>query len=84
MIAIHYFASIREALDCDMEQLELPEGIKTVGDLIDMLGQHHGDNWKDVLSQPNVLVAVNHEMTDLTASIKAGDEVAFLPPVTGG
>jgi len=84
MIAIHYFASIREALDCDMEQLELPEGIKTVGGLIDMLGQHHGDNWKDVLGQPNVLVAVNHEMTDLTASIKAGDEVAFLPPVTGG
>ena len=32
----------------------------------------------------NVLVAVNLEYTHLEASIRAGDEVAFFPPVTGG
>ena len=32
----------------------------------------------------NVLVAVNLEYTHLGASIRAGDEVAFFPPVTGG
>ena len=32
----------------------------------------------------DVLVAVNLEYTQLGASIRAGDEVAFFPPVTGG
>ena len=32
----------------------------------------------------NVLVAVNLEYTQLGASVRAGDEVAFFPPVTGG
>ena len=32
----------------------------------------------------NVLVAVNLEYTHAGASVCAGDEVAFFPPVTGG
>ena len=32
----------------------------------------------------NVLVAVNLEYTHLGAPVRAGDEVAFFPPVTGG
>ena len=32
----------------------------------------------------NVLVAVNLEYTHRGASVQAGDEVAFFPPVTGG
>ena len=32
----------------------------------------------------NVLVAVNLEYTQLEAPVRAGDEVAFFPPVTGG
>ena len=29
-------------------------------------------------------VAVNQRMADLATPLKAGDEVAFFPPVTGG
>ena len=32
----------------------------------------------------NVLVAVNLQYSHAGASIRAGDEVAFFPPVTGG
>ena len=32
----------------------------------------------------DVLVAVNLEYTHLGASVRAGDEVGFFPPVTGG
>jgi molybdopterin synthase sulfur carrier subunit len=31
-----------------------------------------------------VRAAINQEMAPVGASIKAGDEVAFFPPVTGG
>ena len=84
MIAVHYFASIREALDCDLEKLELPEGVNTVSQLIRYLGDRHGNDWAQVLEAANVMVAVNHEMTDRSAPLAAGDEVAFFPPVTGG
>ena len=32
----------------------------------------------------NVRVAVNRELVDGAVDLQAGDEVAFLPPVTGG
>ena len=32
----------------------------------------------------NVRAAINQEMARVDASIKAGDEIAFFPPVTGG
>lgn len=32
----------------------------------------------------NILAAVNHEYVDFEHPLKAGDEVAFFPPVTGG
>jgi len=32
----------------------------------------------------NLLMAVNQEYVSLDTPVKAGDEVAFFPPVTGG
>ena len=84
MIAIHYFASIRESLGLAHEKVDLPDGVDTVATLIEFLVSKHGRNWHDVLSGPNVMVAVNHDMGDRNTDIVAGDEVAFFPPVTGG
>lgn len=36
------------------------------------------------LAQPQVMVAVNQQIVDGSNAIADGDEVAFLPPVTGG
>jgi molybdopterin synthase sulfur carrier subunit len=32
----------------------------------------------------NILIAVNQQYADWQTAVKAGDEVAFFPPVTGG
>jgi len=84
MIAIHYFASIREALDCDMEQIEIPQGVATVGQLLKHLAEERGEPWAEVLGESSLMIAVNHEMADRKAAISNGDELAFFPPVTGG
>ena len=84
MIAVHYFASIREALGRDHETLELPEGVDTVEQLIHWLVEKNGNGWGAVLGENTVMVAVNHEMVDRGACLKPGDEIAFFPPVTGG
>lgn len=79
-----YFASIREQLGCESEQLTRPAEVSTVADLIEWLGRERGEPWKRVLHDPRLLCAVNQEMAPLESAIEEGDEVAFFPPVTGG
>lgn len=38
----------------------------------------------EALLEPRVMVAVNQTLVDWHTALSDGDEVAFLPPVTGG
>ncbi|MDG1851350.1 MAG: molybdopterin converting factor subunit 1 [Gammaproteobacteria bacterium] len=84
MIAVHFFASIREALGVEHKTFDLPKDVETVEQLITFLAQQHGGTWSEILGKGSVMVAVNHEMAERSARLQAGDEVAFFPPVTGG
>jgi molybdopterin synthase sulfur carrier subunit len=83
-ITVLFFAALREQLGRPREELELPPGVGTVGALRDHL-RARGDPWSSVFA-PNraVRAAVNQDMAQPAAAIRAGDEVAFFPPVTGG
>jgi molybdopterin synthase sulfur carrier subunit len=82
-INLVFFASIRERLGSDGEALALAEGVATVAALKAQLCER-GEPWASVLADPRLLVAVNQEMVGPDAPVKAEDEVAFFPPVTGG
>ncbi len=82
-ITLLYFASLRESLGQRGEQLELPAGVGTVGALRDHLATR-GEAWTRLAPGHNVRAAINQAMAADDAAIKAGDEVAFFPPVTGG
>jgi molybdopterin synthase sulfur carrier subunit len=75
VIIVRYFASLRERLGRGEEQVEA-EGVSCVADV-----------WNRVSAEPlpaNTLVAINQEYASLASIVRAGDEVAFFPPVTGG
>ena len=83
-IRLLFFASLRERLGTTGEEVELPAGVKTVGALREHL-QARGGAWAEVFAPTrNVRAAVNQDMVQPAAAIKAGDEIAFFPPVTGG
>ena len=83
-IKVLYFASIRESVGRDVEELELPAGVATIAALRSHL-RTRGGAWADALAEGRLLrAAVNHDMAQPAAAIKPGDEVAFFPPVTGG
>ncbi len=83
-IKVLYFASIRERLGRDAEEIDLPAGVSTIGGLRSHL-RTRGGAWADALADEKLLrAAVNQDMAQPAAAIKAGDEVAFFPPVTGG
>jgi len=83
-VKVLYFASVREKLGKGAEEIDLPAGIASVAGLRAHL-QSRGGAWADALAQTKLLrTAVNQDMVPAATPIKAGDEVAFFPPVTGG
>lgn len=81
-IEILYFAGLREALGVDRETVSPPAEVATIGALRDWLVIHGGR--AALASARNLRCAVNQEMCGFDATVQAGDEVAFFPPVTGG
>jgi molybdopterin synthase sulfur carrier subunit len=83
-VKVLYFASLREKLGRDAEEIELPAGVATVAALRSHLRGRRGV-YEAAFSEKILLrAAVNQDMVPPTAAIKGGDEVAFFPPVTGG
>jgi molybdopterin synthase sulfur carrier subunit len=83
-VTLLYFAWVRQKLGMSEERIELPPGISTVAELATHLCER-GGVFADVFSDLHRLrTAVNQEHGGWDAAIRADDEVAFFPPVTGG
>ncbi len=84
-VRVLFFGQLKDIFHQDSQNLDLAAGA-TVADLVSkcrqiaLLHQHtqSGAIWK------SLAVAVNHEYAGLTELLKDGDEVALLPPVSGG
>ena len=82
MIKILYFASLAETLGLKSENFDSSDD--NVEQLVSSL-RARGEPYASAFASDNrVLSAVNQEMASGDTAIKAGDEVAFFPPVTGG
>src|SRR3954454_11567662 len=77
-LTVRLFAGLRERAGAPTLQLDLPEE-GTVADLLAALGGTPLD-----LPDRSFIVAVNREYADPAAPVRAGDEVALIPPVSGG
>ena len=69
------FAGLRQAAGFKQETVSLPE-TATVGDLL--------DSCVPFLRERTFYVAVNEEYAQRDTVLHDGDEVALLPPVSGG
>ncbi|HET9763073.1 MAG TPA: molybdopterin converting factor subunit 1 [Casimicrobiaceae bacterium] len=84
MITLVYLARLREALGMRSEVVELPPQIGNVAGLLAWLCGR-GGAWAAELGPGRaVRVAVNFDMAKADTPVRAGDEIAFFPPVTGG
>jgi molybdopterin synthase sulfur carrier subunit len=81
-VQVRYFASIREALGSG-ERLQTQTPC-TVADARDALIARSPAHAAALARGRAVRVAVNQTLSDETAVVNDGDELAFFPPVTGG
>lgn len=83
-IKVLYFASLRDKIGRGEETVELPGDAATLAGVREALVAR-GAPWDVAFANlKRIRGAVNQEMADDDAAVKAGDEVAFFPPVTGG
>jgi molybdopterin synthase catalytic subunit len=78
-VRVLFFGVMKEVAGKTNEALELPEGA-TVKDVL----AHYGQDARLRDSLASLAVAVNREYVRGDAVLKADDEVALLPPVSGG
>ncbi len=84
MLKILYFASLRERMGRNEEDLAQPGQVATVQDLIAWLLQRDAAG-AAAFAQPSLVrAAVNQEFASPDTKLGDGDEIAFFPPVTGG
>ena len=82
MIDVMYFAWLRERIGERSERIETEAA--TVADLVEELkarSEAHALAFSDMAS---VRVAVDQDLTDMSAPLAGAREVAFFPPMTGG
>ncbi len=75
---IYFFATHREAVGAREMTLQVAEGT-TVGDVWEMLRQRYPK-----LRTTRPAAAINQEYAEPDTLVHDGDEIAFIPPVSGG
>ena len=79
-VRVLFFGMLKDVVGKTTDTLELPDNA-SVGDVL----QHYGSRLprlKEVL--PSLALAVNQQYSSAETRLKSGDEVALLPPVSGG
>lgn len=83
-LTILYFAWLRERTGVSQEELALPDGVRSVAELVDYLSARDPGHAAAFQNRRAVRCAINQEFADPSTPLHPGDEVAFFPPVTGG
>ena len=79
-----YLARLREAFGRPGEALTLSSGDASVAAVLALLRARGGSFAAELAAGRAVRVAVNHALVGADSVVRDGDEVALLPPVTGG
>lgn len=84
MTKLVYFAWVRERIGKGEEDIDLPDHVKTAGDLIAHLATL-GEEYENALQFPKAIrVAINQEHVEHDEPIGGAREIGLFPPMTGG
>lgn len=79
-----YFAWVRQKVGMAEEEVSPPAEVRDVAGLVAWLAARSPGHAAAFAQAKQVRAAVNQEFATPDMPVRAGDEVAFFPPVTGG
>ena len=81
---ILYFARIRQLVGRGSDDIDIPDRVKTVRELMEFLSAGDPGVAAAFADSRTIKAAINQSHVPLEAPIAGATEVAFFPPVTGG
>ncbi|WHU02931.1 molybdopterin converting factor subunit 1 [Sphingomonas sp. NIBR02145] len=79
-----YFAWVREAVGVGQEQVDPPEAVETVADLVGWLATRSPGHAAAFADPARLRAAIDQRFVPLATPLNGAKEVALFPPVTGG
>jgi molybdopterin synthase sulfur carrier subunit len=79
-----YFAWVRERVGKTDEDVDLPDGVSTIADLVRWL-KARGEEYEYAFENEDIVrAAIDHVHVKPEAAVAGASEIAFFPPMTGG
>jgi molybdopterin synthase sulfur carrier subunit len=83
-VKLVYFAWVRERIGKPEEEVAVPAGVATVGELMVWLSAR-GEEYAHAFENPKVIrAAIDRAHVKADTAIAGAREIAFFPPMTGG
>jgi molybdopterin synthase sulfur carrier subunit len=83
-LKVRYFAWVRERVGKPEEDVDVPAGVGTVGELMTWLSSR-GEEYAHAFANPKVIrAAIDRVHVKPQAPLGQATEIAFFPPMTGG
>ena len=82
MVTVKYFANLKQMAGKDEDQFDVSEGT-TLAQLSDLIKQSV-PQIGDMVREKKVMISLNYDVAPLDTVVKDGDEIALLPPFSGG
>ena len=83
-IKLVYFSWIREGIGLGEENVELPDNVKNIEELIQWLSRRD-EKFAETFKKPETIrVAIDCQHVEHNADIQGAGEIALFPPMSGG
>lgn len=82
MITVKFFANLKKMAGAEEVKLDIGDKA-TMDGFIGFISKHYPEIG-NLLKEKRLLVSINQEVADTSTVINKGDEVALLPPFSGG
>ncbi|NIP99075.1 MAG: MoaD family protein [Nitrospinaceae bacterium] len=82
MVTVKYFANLKQMAGKDQDEFEIAEGT-TLEQLSERIGQAV-PQLGDMVREKKVMISINYDVVPLDTVVQDGDEIALLPPFSGG
>jgi molybdopterin converting factor small subunit len=84
VVRLVFLGKLGDAAPADLAEIVLPGDVRTLSDLRDWVGQTSPLLGRAMAATQTRIVLNQTVAHDMAAVIRDGDEIAFLPPMSGG
>ena len=84
MVRLVFLGKFGDLAPADLAEVSLPSDVRSLGDLQHWLAQREPLLGQAMAATPTRLIVNQCVVHDLSGPVRDGDEVAFLPPMSGG